>query len=233
MRRVTTPPKCGLDLIKSFESYSSTAYPDPGTGGLPITIGWGSTRDLNGRPFKMGDIITLPQADILLRDECDDIMKELYNIPYYDEMSEEQVGALLSFGYNLGKCFYGGEGFNTITKRLKNREWNEVPAALLLYINPGTSVTEGLKRRRVEEGTLWSRGLGTKNITIKAKVPTFLKKRMVQSTDLVDTHKVSVPPGKTFGVLSISPGDSKHTSVVLDHSQGTWFIYNDHWIINQ
>jgi GH24 family phage-related lysozyme (muramidase) len=39
---------------------------------------------------------------------------------------------------------------------LKNKEWSKVPDALYLYHNPGTNVAEGLKRRRVAEGKLWS-----------------------------------------------------------------------------
>lgn len=232
MTKITNPPKCGVDIIKKFESFSATAYPDPKTGGLPITIGWGSTRDLNGRAFKLGDVITLSHADILLHNECEEIMRELYNIPYYEEMSQEQVGALLSFGYNLGKYFYGGDGFNTITRRLKNREWEAVPSALLLYINPGTSVTEGLKRRRIAEGNLWKQGLRPKKTFITAKQSTFLKKKMVQASTLADTLKVSVPFGKTFSVLSTSVGDPKHNKVVLDYGLGTWYIYNDHWIVS-
>lgn len=231
MSRITNPPKCGVDLIKEFESYSSTAYVDPKTGGIPITIGWGSTRDLNGRPFKLGDVITLSQADILLRDECESILKELYKIPYYNEMSSDQVGALLSFGYNLGKYFYGSEGFATITRRLKNREWNKVPEALLLYINPGTNVTAGLKRRRIAEGELWTRGLQNRKLLITAKSPTFLKKKTVQASELDTMFKVAVPAGKRFSVLSTSAGDDQHTSVVLDYGLGTWYIFNDHWNI--
>ena len=56
------------DLIKKYESCRLVAYPDPITGGEPITIGWGSTRKANGEPFKLGDEITQETADALLRD---------------------------------------------------------------------------------------------------------------------------------------------------------------------
>lgn len=229
MTKITQPPECGLTLIRLFESYSNKAYPDPKTGGKPITIGWGSTRDLNGNPFKLGDVISQTQADILFIDECEDILEELYEIPYYDEMSAEQVGALMSFAYNLGKHFYGSGGFDTITRRLKNREWHLVPDALLLYVNPGTNVEAGLKRRRKAEGELWTSGLKSKKTTITAKVPTFLKKKMVQSSALSNTEKVSVPPGKKFSILNSGIGDSKHTAVALDYNMGAWFVFNDHW----
>ena len=54
----------GIDLIHSFESLKLDAYKDPGSkDGLPITIGWGSTRDANGQPIKMGTRWTKEQAD--------------------------------------------------------------------------------------------------------------------------------------------------------------------------
>jgi GH24 family phage-related lysozyme (muramidase) len=62
---------------------------------------------------------------------------------------------LQSFAYNLGARFYGSSGFNTITRVLKNKEWDKVPDALKLYRNPGTNVEAGLLRRRVAEGKLW------------------------------------------------------------------------------
>lgn len=52
--------KRALDFIHSFEGYRATTYPDPGPTGLPVTGGWGTTRDENGQPFKLGR--TEPQA---------------------------------------------------------------------------------------------------------------------------------------------------------------------------
>jgi lysozyme len=77
-------------------------------------------------------------------------------------MTEEMQGALLSFAYNLGADFYGASGFNTITRVLKEKKWNEVPAALELYRNPGTNVEAGLLRRRKAEGSLWKAVLSKK-----------------------------------------------------------------------
>jgi len=114
-------PMMGIKLIKEFEGCHLKAYPDPLTGGLPITIGWGSTRKKDGSPFR-------------------------------------KRGALLSFAYNLGAGFYGGDNFNTITKRLKNKEWDLVPDALYLYRNPGSNVEAGLARRRKSEGEAWKKG---------------------------------------------------------------------------
>jgi len=145
-----------VGLIKEFEDCKLNAYVDPKTGGLPITIGWGSTKDRRGQPFHLGDKITQGEADSLfdfqLRNE---FLPALQRIPYWSEMNDNQRGALLSFAYNLGADFYGASGFNTITSRLKNKEWGLVIDALYLYRNPGSNVEAGLARRRTAEGKLW------------------------------------------------------------------------------
>jgi lysozyme len=127
------------------------------TGGLPITIGWGSTKDFNGQSFKLGRKITQEYADKLLMFDLEQrFLPSLQKIPHWNEMSDGKRGALLSFAYNLGAGFYGGSNFNTITKCLKNKEWSKVSDALYLYRNPGTNVEKGLSRRRVAEGKLWN-----------------------------------------------------------------------------
>ena len=149
-------PAEGVELIKEFEGCHLEAYPDPLTGGLPITIGWGSTRDKNGKPFKLGTKISQQTADDLLISQIkNEFLPPLTKIPYWSQMNMNQRGALLSFAYNLGARFYGSSGFNTISRVLKNKQWNKVPDALYLYRNPGTNVEAGLARRRRAEGKLW------------------------------------------------------------------------------
>jgi len=147
----------GVELIKQFEGCHLNSYPDPLTGKEPITIGWGSTKDFDGNEFKLGLNITQEYADSLLEYDIKiRFLPPLQNIPHWDEMNENQQGALLSFAYNLGARFYNSSGFNTISRVLKNKEWDKVPDALYLYHNPGTKVAAGLQRRRIAEGKLWS-----------------------------------------------------------------------------
>ena len=151
-------PQAGVELIKEFEHFSPTAYYDPLTGSLPITIGWGSTRNFDGKPFKITDKINIQLANSLLEHQIQtEFLPALKKIPYWNEMNKNQQGALLSFTYNLGANFYGSSNFNTITRVLKNKEWDKVPGALTLYRNPGTKVEEGLGKRRISEGKLWSK----------------------------------------------------------------------------
>ena len=147
-----------LKLIKDFEGCHLDAYPDPLSGGAPWTIGYGTTRYSDGRAVSKGDRINAIEADMLLRQEVDRIAAKLRTtIPFWVEMTDAQKCALISFAYNLGAGFYGTKGFETISARLRDKNWAGVPDALLLYRNPGTNVEAGLKRRRIAEGDLWGR----------------------------------------------------------------------------
>ena len=153
-------PEPGIKLIKEFEGCHLKAYYDPLTGGLPITIGWGSTRRKDGTRFMIGNTITQEEADDLLYFQLRrEFIPALQKIPYWSEMNDEMRGSLLSFAYNLGANFYNSSGFNTITRVLREKKWNEVPDALILYRNPGSKVEVGLRRRRIAEGKLWMEGL--------------------------------------------------------------------------
>jgi GH24 family phage-related lysozyme (muramidase) len=154
-------PQLGLELIKTFEGCHLHAYPDPKTKGPPITIGWGSTRDFDGQPFKIGRTITQKYADDLLEFQLkNNFLPVLQRIPFWNDMNENQKGTLLSFAYNLGANFYGSEGFATISRNLREKNWSAIPKTLELYRDPGTSVEAGLLRRRKAEGDLWRKPVG-------------------------------------------------------------------------
>jgi len=145
-----------IALIKEFEGVHLSAYPDPLSGDEPWTIGYGTTRYSGGVPVKRGDRITIIEADMLLRLEVDRIAEKLRtSVPFWKEMADAQKSALVSFAYNLGSGFYGSQGFETISRCLKDKDWVKVPAALELYRNPGTPVEAGLLRRRQAEGKCW------------------------------------------------------------------------------
>ena len=150
----------GIALIEEFEGLVLNAYPDPASGGAPWTIGWGLTRFPDGTLVKPGNTITKQQADAFLLDTVTkQVVPALEKVPHWSAMAPEQQAALISFAWNLGWGFYGTDGFQTISARLREKEWDKVPDALLLYRNPGSSVEAGLKRRREAEGALWKQGM--------------------------------------------------------------------------
>lgn len=179
--------KAAEQLIKEFEGLHLKSYPDPLSKADPWTIGFGTTKYANGRLVKQGDVITKEQADDLLRLEIEYIAKRLdTTVPYWREMKEEQQSSLVSFAYNLGTGFYGASGFETISRALKDKAWDQVPDALLLYRNPGTNVEAGLKRRRIAEGNLWKLGLTVQPSAAATPLP-------VQQTIPVSRVALNVP----------------------------------------
>ena len=151
------PPQC-LEIIAEFEGFMSTPY-DDGVG--VATIGYGSTFYQDGRKVTLNDpAISEPQARSMMQSIVE---KDFWNIlettvPYWEDMTDNQRSALTSFAYNLGARFYGSGGFNTISACLTEHAWDEVPDAFMLYVNPGSSVEAGLRRRRQAEGKLWLTG---------------------------------------------------------------------------
>ena len=149
-----------VKLIKQFEGCHLEAYADPLHGWSVATIGYGATRYQDGRKVQRGDKINVIEAEELLEQEIKRIADKLASsVPAWKEMRAEQRCALISFAYNLGPSFYGAAGFETISKRLQEKDWNDVPSALELYRNPGTNVETGLLRRRRAEGAMWAEGM--------------------------------------------------------------------------
>jgi len=149
-------PLPGIPLIKEFEGCYLKAYPDPLSGNLPITIGYGSTKKRDGSNWKLGESITEQEADDLLMLQLENsYLPPMQKIPVWNELNANQQGALLSFGYNLGANFYGSSNFSSMTRVLRDKKWDEIEETFLKYRNPGSNVEAGLKRRRQAEAKLF------------------------------------------------------------------------------
>jgi GH24 family phage-related lysozyme (muramidase) len=146
-----------LPLVKEFEGCKLSAYPDPETGAEPWTIGWGSTAYADGSQVRKGDRISQQLADALLTGRLErDAQLLALRIPDWRDLTHNQQAALLSFTYNCGPNWFGSSGFSTLTKALRSGALDAVPAALMLYVNPGGPSEAGLRRRRKAEAALWS-----------------------------------------------------------------------------
>jgi GH24 family phage-related lysozyme (muramidase) len=75
-------------------------------------------------------------------------------VPGWQQMTDNQRSALVSFSYNTGYS-YPSSRFNTLNRVLKEKDWANFKNAIILYVNPGTSTEAGLRRRREAEGKLW------------------------------------------------------------------------------
>ena len=115
-------------LIKQYEGCRLQAYPDPITKGEPYTIGWGSTVNKDGKPFKNGDVISQAMADALLTDYLmKNIVPIFQKIPY--NLTVGQKSAVASLVYNIGApAFLKSKCFTAICKKdfagiFENWDW--------------------------------------------------------------------------------------------------------------
>lgn len=143
----------GLALIKRFEGCARKrsdgrfeAYPDPGTGGDPWTIGWGAT----GKGIGPGTIWTQAECDARLERDlarfARDVSRALGDTP----TSQHQFDALVSFHYNTGAI-----GKATLTKLHKRGEFAAAAAEFGKWVNAGGKRLKGLVRRREAEASLY------------------------------------------------------------------------------
>jgi GH24 family phage-related lysozyme (muramidase) len=156
--RDTTYLETAANIIKEFEGFNSNPYKC--AAGV-WTIGYGSTYYPNGELVWPGDkAVTQETAAEILENHIDNAVVPVLerSIPTWPLMNGNQKAAVISFAYNLGAYFYEGNGFDTITKALSKKEnFSQVPTALMLYVNPGSSFEAGLRRRRKAEGDLWTK----------------------------------------------------------------------------
>jgi lysozyme len=142
-------------LVKPFEGYAKklpdggcTAYPDPGTGGHPWTIGWGST----GSDIKPGTVWTSAQAEESLNEHLLYFATNLLKLsPSLVNASDRRVAALISFCYN---CGLGNYRISTLKKRADSGDWLGASEEILKWNKAAGRVLKGLTRRREAESAL-------------------------------------------------------------------------------
>lgn len=131
-------------LIKEFEGLSLIAYPDPGTGSKPYTIGYGHA----GPDVHLGDVITEEEAEELLRIDLRRFESGVEDL--IPGLLIHEYGALVSWAYNVG---LGNVGESTLRRRINSGEDHyPVIAQELPRWNKGANgVMAGLVRRRDAE----------------------------------------------------------------------------------
>ena len=141
-----TPSKKCYDLIKEFEGCKLEAYPDPGTGAEPITIGVGHTGGV-----KLGDVITQEQADEYLVSDVSHAANAV-NQMVDENMTQGQFDALCSFAFNLG---IGNLKNSTLLKKLNSGDIQGAADQFLVWNKAAGKVMAGLTRRREAERALF------------------------------------------------------------------------------
>ena len=146
----------GLALIKRFEGCALRrgdgrfeAYPDPGTGSDPWTIGWGAT----GKGIRRGTVWTQAECDQRLETDLARFSRDVVRALGTAPASQAQFDALVSFHYNTGAIARA-----TLTKLHKAGKYDAAAAQFGRWVHAGGKRLTGLVRRREAEAALYRNG---------------------------------------------------------------------------
>ena len=143
----------GIRLIKQFEGCARLradgmveAYPDPGSGGAPWTIGWGAT----GKGIMCGTVWTQAQCDARLERDlaryAADVARAIGDAP----TTQAQFDAMVSFHYNTGAIFRA-----TLTRKHCAGDHAGAAQEFHRWNRAAGRILKGLTRRRQEEARLY------------------------------------------------------------------------------
>jgi lysozyme len=144
----------GIALIKNFESCKLKAYPDPKTGGVPFTIGWGAV----GPDIGPDTVWTQDQADDRLIKDIEAreaIINQYVTAPLTQGMFDAMVSILMNVGFGSATRngiirLKSGEP-STLLAKLNAGDYEGAANEFGRWISPGSPVERGLKRRRAAE----------------------------------------------------------------------------------
>jgi lysozyme len=140
------PSQNCIDLIKKFEGYHPNAYVCPAG---KNTIGFGSTMWMDGKPIKIGEVVTMEGAEKLLQWEMEKKSIALQNL----NLNQNQFDSCLSFIYN---CGIGAFNRSTLKKKIRmNPNDTTIRDEFMRWVNKGSSFERGLTRRRKAEADLY------------------------------------------------------------------------------
>lgn len=136
----------GVALIEEFEGCVLHAYPDPGTGGEPWTIGYGHTHGV-----QPGDICTREQAIEWLKEDLqwsEAAVSQYITVP----LEQNQFDALVSFVFNVGQ---GNLAQSTLKRLLNAGDYAGAAGQFGRWVNGPNGPLPGLVRRRAAERAMF------------------------------------------------------------------------------
>jgi len=137
----------GLALLKESEGCRLEAYPDPGTGSEPFTIGYGHT----GADVYSGMVINQPMADQLLqKDLCK--FQNAVNSLVTSAVNDNQFSAMVVFTYNVGITSFK---LSHLLIKVNNEDFSGAADEFLKWNKSGGKAMAGLTTRRENERRLF------------------------------------------------------------------------------
>ena len=137
--------EAGIALIRVHEGLRLTAYPDPGSGGAPWTIGYGSTRGVTeGMTITAEVAIERLRADLAEAERC----VESCGV----ELTDNEFAALVSLVFNIGCGAFRG---STLLRRMHAGDFEAAAEQFANWNRASGHVLAGLTTRRAAEAALF------------------------------------------------------------------------------
>ncbi len=146
MPRTIVP--AALAILRGAEGCRLAAYPDPGSGGDPWTIGWGAT----GPDVHAGLVWTQAQADARLAQTLALLAGQVTQGCGSAPTTDNQFGAMCSLAYNIGVGNFLG---SSVLRFHHGGDHQAAGTAFGAWNKGGGRVLPGLVRRRAAEAALY------------------------------------------------------------------------------
>jgi GH24 family phage-related lysozyme (muramidase) len=144
----------GLEIVKSFEGLELRAYPDPGTGGEPWTIGYGHTSAAGPPRVQPGLTITRAEAEEILKRDLG-VFEKAVAAAVTRTPTSDQFSAMVSFTFNVGA---GAFRDSTLLRKHNAGDFAGAANEFLRWVYAGSQILPGLQRRRNAERALYLSG---------------------------------------------------------------------------
>lgn len=139
--------KDGIALTEHFEGCELRAYPDPGTGNIPWTIGYGHTKGV-----RQGMVCSQAQAEQWLLEDvasAEDSINRVVKVP----LTQASFDALVDFTFNVG---IGRLITSTLLKKLNSGDYAGAADEFKKWDIAGGKVMSGLLARRLAEAGMFA-----------------------------------------------------------------------------
>jgi GH24 family phage-related lysozyme (muramidase) len=146
--------KAGGAFIAAFEGVEVKAYPDPGTGGEPWTIGVGHTTAAGPPAVHKGMTITRDEALSILAQDLGKVERTVSKHVTHP-LAQSEFDALVSLCFNIGD---GNFGKSSVVRHVNAGERAQAGDAFLMWNKAAGKVMKGLTRRREAERHLFLTG---------------------------------------------------------------------------
>jgi lysozyme len=141
-------------IVKQFEGFSATAYPDPAGQTKTYSIGYGH-QITPGDGLSTSSVVTMDQANTLLMSDLQASINAV-NSSVTAPLEPTQMAALTSLAYNIGGTAFKN---STLVSDLNGGNTAAASAQFNNWVYAGGTVNSSLVARRMQEQMLFSQGV--------------------------------------------------------------------------